>query len=266
MLANSLTKQIIVVILQSSDVFETELMSSAPQFAFQSIHQPSVVEQIIETFKEYILRGELRPGQRLPSELDLCQQLGVGRSAVREAMKVLEAMGVVVIRQGDGTYVADKPSSKILNPLMFAIMLESNSSREFYELRYTTQVGYCELAAQKATKDDWALIERTAAELEQYVERPDHDHKTLCDLDLTFHVAILNATHNPLVIKIGRTVEELFFNSIYTSMSGSGNIVKHHQIIIAALRDGDPLHIRRAVAISLDYWREEVERQVKLAE
>ena len=129
-------------------------------FEFQSIHQPSVVEQIIETFKEYILRGELRPGQRLPSELELTQQLGVGRSAVREAMKVLEALGVVNIRQGDGTYIADKPSPKLLNPLMFAIMLEAGMAIEFYELRLSTQIGYCELAAQKANENDWVKLKQ----------------------------------------------------------------------------------------------------------
>jgi GntR family transcriptional repressor for pyruvate dehydrogenase complex len=236
-------------------------MFNKKDFAFHSIHQPSVVEQIIETFKTHIMKGELRPGQRLPSETELSQQLGVGRSAVREAMKILEAMGVVTIQQGNGTFISDKPSSKLLNPLMFAIMLEAGMALEFYELRYTTQVGYCELAAEKATEADWQAIETAATALEKYVENPDYDFKTLCDLDLQFHYAILDATHNPLIIKIGRTVEELFFNSFYTSMSGSGNIVRHHQIIMNGLRDGSPQAIRQAVATSLDYWKKEVEKQ-----
>ena len=237
--------------------------SQRDSFEFRSIHQPSVVEQIIESVKQAIMRGELRRGQRLPSELELSQQLGVGRSAVREAMKILEAMGVVVIQQGSGTFIADKPSSKLLNPLMFAIMLEAGMALEFYELRYTTQVGYCELAAEKATDEDWERIEAARKYLEGYVKRPEIDPQTLCDLDLAFHAAILEATHNPLIMKIGLTVEELFFNSIYTSMSGSGNIVKHHQILVEALRDGSPATIRAAVATSLDYWRVEVEKQAQ---
>ena len=144
---------------------------------------------------------------------------------------------------------------------MFAIMLEAGMALEFYELRYTTQVGYCELAAQKATARDWEHIRAAAKAIEDYAQQADSDHQTLCDLDLDFHFAILNATHSPLIIKIGRTVEELFFNSIYTSMSGSGNIVRHHEILMEALENGDPTVIRDAVATSLAYWKEEVERQ-----
>lgn len=229
-------------------------------FSFRSIQQPSVVEQIIETFKQSIMSGELVPGQRLPSELELSQQLGVGRSAVREAMKILEAMGAVTIQQGNGTFIAEKPSSKLLNPLMFAIMLETGVASEFYELRYSTQVSYCELAAQKATDDDWEKIEQAATALENFVKKPEHDTQILADLDFAFHAVILEATHNPLVQKIGLTVEELFFRSFYKSMSGSGNIVRHHHLIIDALRDGNPLRIREAVATSLEYWKDEVQK------
>lgn len=226
---------------------------------FQSIHQPSIVEQIIDTFKEAILNGELRPGQRLPSELDLAEQLGVGRSAIREAMKIMEALGVVTIKQGSGTFIVDKPSPKMLNPLVFAIMLEAGMAMDFYELRYSTQVSYCELAAQKATAEDWERIQHAAEALEAFIQKSGFDRTEFCNLDLDFHVAIMEATHNPLILRIGRTVEELFFTSIHISLSGSGNVVNHHRLIMEAMRDGSPLKIRDAVAHSIQYWKEELE-------
>lgn len=228
------------------------------------IHQPSVVEQIIESIKDALIRGELRPGQRLPSELELSRQLGVGRSAVREALKVMQALGVVDIRHGNGTYVVEGASPTMLSPLVFAVMLESGMSDELFELRVMNEIGYCELAAKNAQDEDWVQIEAAAKALEDYIASGKRDLDTLIHLDLNFHYTVLEATHNPLVIKIGRTVEELFFVPIRdTYLARHDNVdwaMQSHRNIIAALRDGRPTEIRKAIESSLQIWREEVIR------
>jgi GntR family transcriptional regulator, transcriptional repressor for pyruvate dehydrogenase complex len=234
------------------------------QVAFQSIHQPSVVEQIIETFKQSIIHGDLRPGQRLPSELELSRQLGVGRSAVRESMKVLQALGVITIRQGDGTYIVDSASPKMLSPLVFAVMLEAGMTIELFELRVLIEIGYCELAAEKATLEDWQLMEQAAKDLEDYVATGERDIDTLIRLDLAFHSSVLEATHNPLVIRIGCTVEELFFVPMRdTYIARTDNVqwaIKSHREILDVLHDGSPTAIRKVIEDSLVYWKEEVKK------
>ena len=125
-------------------------MSKSNPIVFQSIQQPTVVDQIIETIKSALINGDLVPGQKLPSEPELARQLGVGRSAVREALKVLQAIGVVVSVRGSGTYIAEEPSERLLNPLSFAIMLGTDVSSELIELRVMIQIGYCELASQSS--------------------------------------------------------------------------------------------------------------------
>jgi GntR family transcriptional repressor for pyruvate dehydrogenase complex len=231
-------------------------------FTLRTIRQTGVVEQIIEMFKESLIRGELRPGQRLPSETELSHQLGVGRSAVREAMKVLQAVGVVDIRHGDGTYIVEGTSDTMLSPLVFAVMMETDRNEELFELRRLIEIGYCELTAQKATDEDWATIEKAASALESYIESGGSDIEQFVQLDLHFHFTVLEATHNPLVIKIGKTVEELFFASIRkTYISREENTrwaVESHRRIIQAMRDGNPQHIRQAIETSLLYWKEEV--------
>lgn len=229
--------------------------------SFQTIKRPSVVEEIIESFKQALIHGELRPGQRLPSEAELAQQLGVGRTALREAMKMLEALGVVNIQQGDGTHIVDEPSPSLLNPLVFAIMLEAGMGAELLELRSLVQVGYCQLAAQKATPEDLERVAEAAQAWESYARRTDRDVDRLTELDLDFHYAILYATHSPLVIKIGRTVEELFFASIRSTVSKIEGLewgIEGHRHILQAIRDGDPEAVRQAVVASLDYWGKEV--------
>ncbi|MCB0029503.1 MAG: FadR family transcriptional regulator, partial [Anaerolineales bacterium] len=122
---------------------------------FEPLKRPNAVEDIINTFKEAILHGQLKPGQRLPSEAELCEQLGVGRGTIREAMKMLRALGVVKIQQGDGTYIADKPTASALNPLVFALLLETGSGTDLLELRALLEIGGYQLAAQKAAAEDW---------------------------------------------------------------------------------------------------------------
>lgn len=221
---------------------------------FQTLPRPNAVEDIIETFKQAIIHGELQPGQRLPSEAELGQQLGVGRGTVREAMKMLEALGVVNIKRGDGTYIVDRPSSALLSPLVFAIMLEAGMGPELLELRSIIEVGYCQLASQKATQEDWDQIKKAHEAFEIYARSSEWDVDELAQRDLNFHFAILDATHNPLVIKIGRTVEELFFASIRGTLLSMADIewsIDVHQRIVEALHDGDPQSIHQAVENSL---------------
>lgn len=233
-------------------------------FQFQSIQQTSVVDRIIETFKYALINGELKPGQRLPSEAELVQQFGVGRSAIREAMKVLQALGVVTIQQGNGTYIVDKPNPTMLSPLVFAIMLGTGMSEDLVELRRLIEIGYCELAARHATDDDWDQIEQAAKALEDYAAQPNPEEEELARLDLAFHGAILEASHNPLVIQIGHAVEELFFASMRNTYKFVANnmelATKFHRVIITAIRDGHPAAIHEAVENSLVYWREEVKK------
>ena len=230
--------------------------------AFQAIGRPSIVEDIIESFKQALIRGDLHPGQRLPSEAELAQQFGVGRGAVREAMKMLGALGVVTTQQGDGTYIADKPSPSQLNPLVFAVLFETGPLTHLVELRTLIQVGYSQLAAQKATDEDWKRIEEAQKAYEAYATQSERDVERHTELDLAFHYAVLEATHNLLVIKIGRTVEELFYASIrgtLTRAEGWGTGIEGHRRKIQAMRSGDPESIRRVVTESLAYWAKEVQ-------
>ncbi|MGH2819055.1 MAG: FadR/GntR family transcriptional regulator [Actinomycetota bacterium] len=228
-----------------------------------SFKRRSLVEEVVEAFRRDFLTGRLRRGQRLPTEFDLVQRLGVSRGAVREAMKTLEAIGVVDINRGDGMRVADGESPSLLNPLVFSLLLQDRRPAQLVELRSMIEVGYCQLAAQSATPDDWARIEEAERQYEDYANVVDRDVDRHTQLDLEFHFAVLDATHNPLVIRIGRVVEELYHNSIRGTLQDAAGFefgVSAHRRTIDALRRGDPEEIRRTVIESLTYWAREVDR------
>lgn len=233
-------------------------------FKFQNIQQRSVVDTIIETFKQALISGELSPGQKLPSEAELVRQFGVGRSAIREAMKILQALGVVRIQQGNGTYIVDEPSPTILNPLIFAMLLGTGMSSDLVELRRLMEIGYCELAARHATEEDWVHIEAAAQAHAAYARQPNPDIEHLAQLDMQFHRAILDASHNALVVQLGHAIEELFFaamrNTYLTVADNLEKSISFHREIIDATRTGDRTQIYQAVEGSLVYWREEVKK------
>lgn len=232
--------------------------------SFPPIKRTAVVDDIIESIKQALINGDLRPGQRLPSEAELVEQLEVGRGTIREAMKMLSAIGVVDIRRGDGTYVVDKPSANLLDPLVFAILLEQGTNKELLELRTLIEVGYCQLAAENATDEDLHIVEEAARAWEAYALSPDPDIDHLTQLDLDFHYRILDATHNPLVLRIGHTVEKLYLSSIRSALSQEEVLewgIKGHQRIVEALHRRDPEMVRQAVVFSLEYWGSELSKK-----
>lgn len=229
---------------------------------FEAIKRPSVVQDIIAIFKQKLIHGELKPGQRLPSEYELAQQLNVGRSAVREAMKILEGLGVVNIQQGSGTYVSHSPTTNLLNPLVFAVLLQTNLASDLIELRNLIQVGYCQLAAQHATLDDWESIERAEKDYETYAVQSHRDAGLHAQLDINFHYTIIEATHNPLVIMVSRAIEELFFASIRSTLTREEGLewgINSHRKIVGAIRKQEPETIRQVVFEGLRYWAKEID-------
>lgn len=229
---------------------------------FETVKRPSVTDVILENFKQALIEGKLRAGQRLPSEAELAQQTGTGRNAVREAIKMLQAMGVVEIQPGNGSYIVDKPSATLLSPIVFAIMLQAAPGKDLLGLRSLLEIGYCQLAAANATGEDWTAIERAKQSFEDYARSPGWDVIELTERDLNFHFALLDATHNPLVIAIGRTVEQLFLTSIRNTLANLDDLNwagEGHNRIVQSIRGGDPEAIRQGVVESLTYWAREVD-------
>lgn len=172
---------------------------------FRSLMNPvpneSVVDQIITRITDAIISGELQPGQKIPTENSLSEAMNVGRNSVREAIKVLEAMGVLNIRRPEGTFVAEGFSDRMLNPMIYGLILEGGSSPAMIELRQLFDVGILKLAIEKATENDIKNIFETLTELRRVVQKQQLDKNEILDADIMFHRALEAAVKNPLVNK-----------------------------------------------------------------
>ena len=212
----------------------------------------SVVKMVLKRIEEAVINKELKPGDYLPPETELAENLGVSKSSVREAIKMLEAMGIVEVRQGDGTFIKQKPDANGINTLVFTLLLQQGTSMEIFELREMFEPAYTLMAMKKATSEDIERIKDTITRLEESVKQ----NKQSADDDLAFHYAILETTRNPYVIKIGSTILNLFKASIGMSMKRIPQIaIEDHKKIFKALCEKDEQALLKAVNDSFEGWK-----------
>ena len=220
------------------------------------LEKGSVVRLVLERIKEAMLNRELRRGDYLPSETELVRSLGVGKTSVREAIKMLEAMGIVEVRQGHGTIIRDEAGNESLGPLVFQLILEQATSADLLELRRMFEPAYTLLAMQKATDED---IDHLRAQVAEFAARI-RDGSQTSDDDLAFHRAVLECTRNPFIVQIGTTIHQLFKNSITRSMQTIADVaLRDHTAILEAFAVRDAAALQDAVLRSFEGWRRSLE-------
>lgn len=218
----------------------------------------SVVAFVLDRIKAAITRGELKPGDLLPSESEMSASLGVGKTSIREAVKMLQAVGAVDIRQGHGTVIRTEPGPDLLTPLVFQLLLKDGTPAELLEFRQLLEPSYTLLAQRKATESDIEHLERTVKQLENNIAAGT---QTVED-DLSFHRVILEATGNPYMITIGNTILELFRSSIEKSIQDIPRVAAtDHRAIFEAFRSRDPERLRLAIQQSYEGWSRSLRAQ-----
>ena len=208
------------------------------------IRPKKISEEIVDQIKQLIAKGELKPGDRIPSERDLAVMLGVSRPSVREAIMVLEAMGFLDSRQGGGTFVRALTEGSIMDPL--AKLVEQRDPellRALAEVRMGLESWSAYLAAQRATEEDLADLRRLYAVMEKQAARGGWNP----EIDAEFHYAITAASHNSLQMHVLDSVHSLFNATIQVALmefyQQQGHIqllLTHHREIMAAIADRQP--------------------------
>ena len=181
----------------------------------EPIRPKKISEEIVEQIKNLIAKGELKPGDRIPSERDLATMLGVSRPSVREAIMVLEATGFVESRQGGGTFVRALTETSITDPL--ARLVEQKDPvllRALVEVRMGLESWSAYLAAQRAEPDEIAEMRRLYEVMAAQASRGGWNP----EVDADFHYAITAASHNSLQMHVLDSVHTLFHTTIQVAL------------------------------------------------
>jgi GntR family transcriptional repressor for pyruvate dehydrogenase complex len=170
---------------------------STPAPALDAPRKDDVTNQLLAQFKDLIAQGVMRPGMKLPPERNLAVRFAVSRSSLRHALKVLETMGVVRQRVGDGTYLTTSAASILTQPLEFLVLLDGISLFDLMETRLIVEPELASRAAERATLEDLAALRQSLDGM-----RTERDNKKQVELDLAFHDTIFRASGNLLCQRI----------------------------------------------------------------
>ena len=220
------------------------------------LERASVSSTVMDQIVQYLLSGELKPGDKLPTELEFAQQLGVGRNSIREAIKMLSSIGVIEIKRGAGTFIAESVSPSILNPLILSLVFEQGASNELLELRFLLDTGVAELVIDKAGDQDIKRLEDANQTFQAEALKTHHENPhALRDFDLNFHRLFYELAGNSLLDKIAQAIYTLFFASIEQSVEADPvTAYEHHQNIIEAIKQRDVGLLRKRMRESLSNY------------
>lgn len=212
------------------------------------IQRKSLADMIAETLKQQITEGIYRAGDKLPTEPELMKTFGVGRSSVREAVKLLVNMGVVRVQQGSGTFVAVPSNNDDVN-----IKMSTADRTELDEVRKILDIAIVEKAVARRTEKD---IERMRASLEKRKVNAEKGLLEECiEADLNFHIAIADAAHNRILADIYRSAATHLlseFNRIYDGTDCFINSQTSHEKLLKHIIAGDLKNARKTATIIVE--------------
>src|SRR5450759_802108 len=214
-------------------------------------HRMTRSTSVFEKLLSLILNGHWNEGDRIRPERELCQELGVGRASLREALKALELIGMIDSRVGDGTFVCER-STFLSRPLLWAIT--GNGMTRVDELVESRLVLECEIAAfaaARATARDLRSIEEEVERMRGALGDPD----VLLDADLKFHLAIAQAGHNRILLNAVQMIRSLMQQWMLVTLHvpGVGNkVFSQHRAILDRIRAKDSSGARDAMRSHLE--------------
>ena len=171
-----------------------------------------LIPKIVETFQDKIIQGELKEGERLPSQDKLAEIMGVSRGTLREGLNQLVLMGIIEMRQGSGTYIRSVTPSTFIQSLSPALIMDKASTRELLDARLWIEGAVASLAAKKATQKDIQELRRILDDMKKNYEEENIDK--FIGNDLEFHVMIAKSSKNRVLMKVLETIREILYEFI----------------------------------------------------
>lgn len=203
------------------------------------IRTRKIYEEVTDSILEMIKSGQFKTGDKLDSVEQLAKSFNVGRSAIREALSGLRAMGLVEMRQGEGTYITSFDASKFSLPLSSALLMKREDIKELSEVRKILEVGAVASASINHDDEDLLAMEEALNAMKEAKGQGEIGEKA----DLDFHLAIAHATHNKMLINLMSSVSEIMVESmretrqlLLYSEEMMASLVEEHQLIYQAIK------------------------------
>ncbi len=212
--------------------------------------------QVIEYINQQVEYGQLQKGDKIPTERQLVEILGIGRNSIREALKILEIIGIVDRKQGDGSYIRKDFHNWVSEPMSIAFMLSETNKKEIFEFRNMIEVEIATLAAQRITDEE---IEELKACYSKMIE--ENEEEISAKYDKNFHSLLAKISKNMIIINSYNSMDymlDLFIFDIRTDVVNSEGrevALTIHKGIFEAIINRDPKRAREAMKKHMDLIR-----------
>ena len=221
---------------------------------YKKIKPRKIYEQVAEELLLNIKNGDLKPGDKLDSVWQLAENFQVGRSAIREALSALRAMGLIEMRQGEGTFVREFDPSMISLPITTAVLMKKEDIENLLEVRKVLEVGASGAAASKRTEEDLTNMKNVLEKMLNSVGDEELGEKA----DFQFHLAVAKASQNPLLVGLMNNVGEMMLQSmretrrvwLYSKETTSQRLYDEHMQIYKAI---EAMDVRRAQDLMISH-------------
>lgn len=227
-------------------------MTETPGY-LKNLKKESVVQSVINCLTDAMRNKELKPGDRIPPEPDLAASLGVARSSVREAIKILTYLGVLESKRSEGTFVCNGFQESMIDPMIYGIILNQDSFENLMELREMTETGIMRLAILKYNEEEGRTLERLLEQMKAVLDSGEDMVDRFFQVDNEFHDMVSQMGKNPLADKISRVVRTLTHAMRYETVSTminsgrSEELFEAHSRLYDTLRSGDLNNVREIV-------------------
>lgn len=229
----------------------------------EPIDSSSVVERVIQQITNMVSLGRFKMGEKLPSEFELMDELNVSRNSLREAMKILSAMGIVEIKRGDGTYICQKVKPSVFDSVIYSMMMESSSDKEIIELRQLLDENVLKLAVKNCTDQEIDHLQQMIVQMREHFDQGELSKAAKLDYD--FHIFLTGCAQNSFLCRIVTGVYKIFEGSIEKNIRTEelfAMAAEHHQAIVDCLRNRDERVISQVISNSLSSWRRNVREKI----
>ncbi|MGB6129544.1 MAG: FCD domain-containing protein [Psychrilyobacter sp.] len=209
--------------------------------------------KVIKHIKQEIKTGNLKNGSQIDPERILAENLSIGRSSVREGIKILEIIGLIESKRGGGNYITNDFKKMLCNPLSLAFELQNGKIKDVIELRKMLELSNVEFMIKRVTLEEIDQVEKIYEEMLNC-----NDIKKLANLDRDFHLLMMSFSKNILLTTIISAISELLEESITTSRNmviekfGKEKIDFDHKIILEALKNRDKEGLKNSLMIHFE--------------
>jgi GntR family transcriptional repressor for pyruvate dehydrogenase complex len=214
--------------------------------ALGTVPSGSAVSAVAKRLLDHFTSGDIEPGTRLPAERQLAGSLGIGRSAVREALAALEILGIVDVRPGSGTYLRGNSSELLPETLSWGIMLSGRRTAELIELRGELEIFAARKAAERISSRDLDLLRKHLSGMRDNVA----DRSKFIESDLKFHLQLARCADNQVLFDLLQSIRSLLRLWVERGLDTRTDAelaYEEHAAVLAAIEDGDPNAVTAAM-------------------